>query len=672
MFGVAFKASSVLSTAAVLSLLGVAGAQQTGTNKREEQPAITVATCTKSGGCRTEMKSVTMDAQWRWLHDARPNKFKNCISGSPPEWDSGVCSGAAGCAEGCALEGISATDYKHVYGVSEVPDGISLRFRTGEAVGSRVYVMEDENTYKMFTLLNKEFSIDVEGADLVCGMNGAIYLVEMEANGGMGTNGNAAGASLGTGYCDAQCPHDLKFINGLANLEGWHEVKTGPVGKHGACCAEMDIWEANTKATALTTHACDEPGLLRCTGEGSNQCGDVKGDCDCCLEKWCSCCGRYEGNCDKDGCDFNPFRLGAEEFYGKGSGFTVDASKKVTIVTQFLTSDGTDTGDLVEIRRLYVQDGKVIKNAQTTNLGKSFDSITDEMCQAQTKGFGMPHDDFTKKGGLKGMGKALGRGMVLVLSLWDDLATKMHWLDSVSPENNPDWPHDKPGVKRGPCPASGGNPHELRSMHGTATVTYSNIKVGEIDSTYGDSAIPAPAPFPRPPQPRPPQPRPPQPRPSQGPASGTGDVGAECCTASMPGHHPCEMCYPGAALSGDHWCAESKDHCGQCGGIWCPNGAKKVGGDITRFFEDQKGLSGKMPATHSFSIHSLAGVGAVALLSGFLAAAFWFRRSNRVRSSEGYDYLKRSEETSPTSSMRSNDTQPTGLTRTRSGARAPV
>jgi hypothetical protein len=23
------------------------------------------------------------------------------------------------------------------------------------------------------------------------------------------------------GYCDAQCPHDMKFINGDANVEGW-------------------------------------------------------------------------------------------------------------------------------------------------------------------------------------------------------------------------------------------------------------------------------------------------------------------------------------------------------------------------------------------------------------------------------------------------------------------
>ena len=33
----------------------------------------------------------------------------------------------------------------------------------------------------------------------------------------------------------------------------------------------------------------------------------------------------------------------------------MDSSKKMTVVTQFITDDGTDSGDLVEIRRLYVQ-----------------------------------------------------------------------------------------------------------------------------------------------------------------------------------------------------------------------------------------------------------------------------------------------------------------------------
>jgi hypothetical protein len=52
--------------------------------------------------------------------------------------------------------------------------------------------------------------------------------------------------------------------------------------------------------------------------------------------------------------------MGNESFYGRGPGFVVDTSKPMTQVTQFLTTDGTDDGDLSEIRRFYVQEGRII------------------------------------------------------------------------------------------------------------------------------------------------------------------------------------------------------------------------------------------------------------------------------------------------------------------------
>ena len=69
-------------------------------------------------------------------------------------------------------------------------------------------------------LLNQEFSFDVDVSNLPCGLNGALYLVEMDADGGMSFSTNECGAQYGTGYCDAQCPHDMKWINGEANLDG--------------------------------------------------------------------------------------------------------------------------------------------------------------------------------------------------------------------------------------------------------------------------------------------------------------------------------------------------------------------------------------------------------------------------------------------------------------------
>ena len=67
----------------------------------------------------------------------------------------------------------------------------------------------------------------------------------MDADGGMGRYpGNRAGAAYGTGYCDAQCPHDVKFINGEANIVDWNT--TTAEGSYGSCCTEMDIWEVST------------------------------------------------------------------------------------------------------------------------------------------------------------------------------------------------------------------------------------------------------------------------------------------------------------------------------------------------------------------------------------------------------------------------------------------
>jgi cellulose 1,4-beta-cellobiosidase len=46
----------------------------------------------------------------------------------------------------------------------------------------------------------------------------------MAKDGGLSTYpGNKAGAAYGVGYCDAQCPQDLKFINGQVCLPYQHE-----------------------------------------------------------------------------------------------------------------------------------------------------------------------------------------------------------------------------------------------------------------------------------------------------------------------------------------------------------------------------------------------------------------------------------------------------------------
>jgi len=199
---------------------------------------------------------------------------------------------------------------------------------------------------------------------------------------------------------------------------------------------------------------------------------------------------RYAGVCDKDGCDFNSYRMGNATFYGKGK--TIDTSKPVTVVTQFLTTDGTAAGDLSEIKRFYVQGGKVVPNSMSTVAGvpQNTNSITPGFCTAQKTAFAN-EDHFSKLGGLKAMGDAMGRGMVLVMSLWDDHAANALWLDSSYPA---DADPTKPGVKRGECATTSGVPAEVEANAADSTVVFSNIKVGDIGSTFAAPPAAAAAP----------------------------------------------------------------------------------------------------------------------------------------------------------------------------------
>jgi len=152
----------------------------------------------------------------------------------------------------------------------------------------------------MFTLLNREFSFDVDMKNMGCGMNSALYFISMPENGVI-EPGNT-GAQYGTGYCDASA------------------AKPGRPS-----CDEMDIWEANSLSTVYTTHPCNGT------------------------------------SCDGWGCTLNTYTRGAQSFYCRGSGCQVDSTQPLTAVTQFITNDGTDNGQLTEIKRFYVQNGNRIE-----------------------------------------------------------------------------------------------------------------------------------------------------------------------------------------------------------------------------------------------------------------------------------------------------------------------
>merc|ERR1712188_187798 len=127
---------------------------------------------------------------------------------------------------------------------------------------------------------------------------------------------------------------------------------------------------------------------------------------------------------------------------------------------QFITDDNTDSGKLVEVKQFYTQDG--------TN--------------------------FIQKCGFAAMDKALEKGVVLVMSLWDDHDVNMLWLDSIYPTDG-----SQPGSKRGTCAITSGVPKDVEAKQANANVKFSDIKVGAIGSTVKPGPSPTPSPTPTPP-----------------------------------------------------------------------------------------------------------------------------------------------------------------------------
>ncbi|KAG8715402.1 hypothetical protein FRC11_004302 [Ceratobasidium sp. 423] len=416
----------------------------------EVHPSLTWQSCTKSGGCQSQSQGrVVLDADWRWVHIV--DGYSNCYTGNT--WDSSTCPDPDTCAKNCALDG---ADYSGTFGIITSGSALTLKQTSYNYRGSRVYLMANDTTYQLFKLKNQEFTFDVDVSNIPCGFDGGLYFAQMDADGGLSKYpNNKAGAKYGTGYCDPKCPRTVKFINGQANVLNWQGSNTDPntgSGLYGTCCNKVDVWEANSYSTVYFANPCTVQGQTRCSG---TECTDY---------------------CDSDGCDFNPYRLGNKTYYGHG--MTVDTNKKITVVTQFITADNTTTGALSEIRRLYVQNGKVIQNAKSSfSELAAYDSITEKYCSAQKAFFG-DDDTFATKGGFESLGDALDSGLVLAMTVSGSDVTQMKWLDSNYPA---DRSAADPGVVRGPCQDSSTPPIEPQPA---ASVTFSNLKFGDIGSTY--------------------------------------------------------------------------------------------------------------------------------------------------------------------------------------------
>ncbi|RPA73852.1 endoglucanase 1 [Ascobolus immersus RN42] len=423
------------SFVAALLLLSPLVSAQTMAKGKENHPRLTTWKCTNKGGCKPKNSAIVLD------NLAHPIKQLNA-----PEYDCGgwgsapnatACPDEKTCQKNCVAYPIQ--DYSD-YGVVTKGDQLHLTQLSkdgSKTVSPRVYLLEEnKKKYEMLKLTGNELAFDVDLSKLPCGMNGALYLSEMEADGGKKTTKlNKAGAEYGTGYCDAQC-YTTPFINGAPNLAG-----------AGSCCNEMDIWEANSRATGIAPHTCRYPRLFTCQGEA------------------CA----WGGDCDEWGCTYNTYKVGQPNYYGRGKEFNVDTTRPFTVVTQFPTDK---KGNLVAYRRLYVQDGKVVKNAVINVTGTPVEEFngTNEMTDAYCAATGGA-ERYLDLGGTKAMGDALARGMVLIFSIWWDEGGNMQWMDGAA--NN-----------AGPCDATEGSPSNILKVEPNPSVTFSQVKWGEIGSTY--------------------------------------------------------------------------------------------------------------------------------------------------------------------------------------------
>lgn len=194
------------------TLLGLVIAQTPGTTP-EVHPKLTTWKCTKARGCVPRNTAIVLDSASHSIHQ-KNNSTLGCGNWGSPA-DPVACPDEATCAKNCIIEGIS--NYTN-FGLSTRGGDLQMNMfnPTGGVASPRIYLLaEDEKNYEMLKLTGNEFTFDVDVSKLPCGMNGALYLSEMERDGGR-SKLNPGGAALGTGYCDAQC-FITPWINGVVS-----------------------------------------------------------------------------------------------------------------------------------------------------------------------------------------------------------------------------------------------------------------------------------------------------------------------------------------------------------------------------------------------------------------------------------------------------------------------
>jgi cellulose 1,4-beta-cellobiosidase len=131
--------------AALAALVAAASAQQSCSLTTETHPPMTWSKCSAGGSCTSVAGSVTIDANWRWLHQL--NSATNCYDGN--KWNTTYCATDTDCAAKCCVDG---SDYSGTYGATTSGNALNLKFVTqgsySKNIGSRMYLMESESKYQ--------------------------------------------------------------------------------------------------------------------------------------------------------------------------------------------------------------------------------------------------------------------------------------------------------------------------------------------------------------------------------------------------------------------------------------------------------------------------------------------------------------------------------------------
>jgi cellulose 1,4-beta-cellobiosidase len=140
----------------------------------------------------------------------------------------------------------------------------------------------------------------------------------------------------------------------------------------------------------------------------------------------------------------------------------MDTSKKLTVVTQFISDNGSQNEILKEVRRSDLQNGNVLETVATIQIGKLYNTIENDSCMNGS----VEDDTYMHLGGYAAFTKSLRMGAILTMSFWTD--GSMRWLDEID-----GWPCTSPGGK-----------DAVIAKNKNSFVEFSKIQYVDINTTY--------------------------------------------------------------------------------------------------------------------------------------------------------------------------------------------